>query len=668
MKKFSEIIDSKKFADYTQPVMEANGDDGVDVDTILNDFINSGSETNPKLVVADNPKMKKIADEFVSLVNRKCGWNAYTHTFFKSIDGLDTILVFSGKDESAVSISPTQNGTSAIIRYYTKFDTTKKEQTADYTVSSNKMGLVRMFSFMFEIINNPDIYLKGVYENNNTGFEGSINEKLEYTNASQYYREIKKSDIFAPIERFIRTDGKEREGRVSADAVTIEGIKKFAEIIRQEKVTNPAILVQIFQRKDNQAKDYKRIIANLESVPKGWKGAGLETCTAIVRCIFDMDKFGMDVETEEHSEVEVQECNYITELQTPATYRGIDTSMLQYFNMDFKQFKKLTDRYFKDLDELHFQIEELVKFCKKTRPEKLKDLHVGASAVFVSGTGGIGKSYTWESIKDSMGLKKVKDYAERGSGACNAKELYSFIYHNNGRVLVFDDTADLFKTAYQRSLWLHVLEAKGDDFVTIEAPNANEGGGGGFYSMREVTNGDIMNCKKRYFKECPGKINKAKSSSKRHTSDDDTEENQTTVERKVPNETEVMSRFIIMTNMTQKELAKMMGGQWEAIKRRTYFVRIAPPVLAIWSKIKDKLIQIRDTNDEGWVVPPECVDEVIEIIEKTFEEAKVNDEQVSVNWGTFTSGTLEQYFKCGRDWREPLRDSIIVRKDTEDFE
>lgn len=664
MKKFSEIVNAQKLADYTQPVMEASGDDGVDIDSMLDDFINSGNGTNPQLVVADNPKMKRIADEFISLVNKKCGWNAYTHTFFKNIDGLDTILIFSGKDESAVSISPTQSGSSAIIRYYTKYDTTKKEQMADYTVSSNKMGLVKMFTFMFEIINNPDVYLKGVYEKKNNASSTLINEKNDYADAGTLYRNIKSTNVFPAIEKFIKTDGAKRAASLSENAITIEGIKKLAEVIKEEKITNPVILLQILMRKDAESKKYKSIIANKEL---SGKGAGDEACAAILWCIFNMpEKFGMEMQTDENTEVEVEECNYVTEAQTPSTYRGIDTSMLIYFNMDFKQFKKLADRYFKDLDELHFQIEELVKFCKKTRPEKLKDLHVGAAAVFVSGTGGIGKSYTWENIRNTMGLKKVRDYAERGSGACNARELYSFIYHNNGRVLVFDDTADLFKTAYQRSLWLHVLEAKGDDFVTIEAPNANEGGG--FYSMREVTNGDIMNCRKRYFKECPGKINKAKNSSTRHSTNNDADENQTTVERKVPNETEVMSRFIIMTNMTQKELAKMMGGQWEAIKRRTYFVRIAPPVLAIWSKIKNKLIQIRDTNDTGWVVPPECVDEVIQIVEKTFEDAKENNEQVSINWGTFTSGTLEQYFKCGRDWREPLRDSLIVRKDTEDFE
>ena len=336
-------------------------------------------------------------------------------------------------------------------------------------------------------------------------------------------------------------------------------------------------------------------------------------------------------------------------------YRGIDISLVNIMYDSFAEFKELVDKYFRQMEDLKKRTQHLVEFCKKPRVEKLKDLDVGAPAVFISGIGGIGKSETWNEIKKEMNLVEGKDYAERDNTTCNAKELYNFIYNNNGRVLVFDDTPKLFDSEFQIGFWKKALEPKGD-FPTVKCPTASDMGDGirgNFYSISSCIEGGVVNYKKRYYKECPEVEKKGKKKNDEATDKDNDDKIKTNV-RMIPDRMKIMSRFIIITNMSEEKLSRQLEDSWGAIRGRCKFYRIAPPVLVIWTKVKEKLMKVKATNDESWAVPPQHVDEVIETVENEFREGRGE----YLTWRAFVNGSLKQSFILGLDWKDDLVSQI----------
>jgi hypothetical protein len=217
----------------------------------------------------------------------------------------------------------------------------------------------------------------------------------------------------------------------------------------------------------------------------------------------------------------------------------------------------------------------------------------------------------------------------------------------------------LFDSDFQIGFWKKALEPKGD-FPTVKCPTASDMGDvirGNFYSIESCKEGGIVNYKKRYLKECPSqetlkKLNK-KGKAQQQT---DEEEKVKSIERMIPDEMNIMSRFIIITNLSEQKLSSQLGDSWGAIRGRCKFYRIAPPVLVIWTKVKAKLQQVKETNDESWAVPPQYVDEVIETVENEFIEGRGQ----YLTWRAFVNGSLKESFLNGLDWKEDLISQINI--------
>ena len=294
-------------------------------------------------------------------------------------------------------------------------------------------------------------------------------------------------------------------------------------------------------------------------------------------------------------------------------------------------------------------IRDMVDYTKMARKEKLKNIN-GWVALFISGSGGIGKSQTWEDIKDELNLIRGRDYAERGNSAVNAKALYEFIYENNGKLLVFDDTPDLFTgSSFTTSFWKKALEPKGK-FPRITAPQES---GSRFYSVEDCMEGDIINYRKMYYMECPKKLTNKDTRGK---SDEEIEKmEKESLIRMIPNEMDVMSRYLIITNNTEKEMQNILGeSSWGAIKSRVVWVEVAPMPVVIWAKLKQNLVKIRDEKKEDGVIPYEYVDDAIKIVEDLLSVGEAGN----LNFRVFSDGNLKKSMLHGLDWKLMLTQSL----------
>lgn len=654
----------KKLSDYTNrpaPVLEStgiirqNGSEIINGTSILADELNaSANMTNPNIVVSDNKKMKKMAELVISMLNKNCGWKAYYHTYFKVIDGISTILILSGiRKGLAVTVTPIGIGDNSVIRYYLNYDLESDHQTADYTISAKNMGLVKMLGLLFDIIKNPSAYKGGMYEGRNAGNDyAALNEGVtSHDDILRTYDMVEATERYRVIKNFIFDDENKMKHNVGKN-LSREGIFKFADELKKLNSNFSPIQI-VFDLRNNTANGqrYREILSNGSG---STSTASVETYCAIVKIICTSERFGIDVKVTTNEGVTVKTPAPMSE---KLIYRGLDVTVAQYvYGGNMEKFYELCDKYFDDMDYLKRNIRRMVEYCKSSKSEKLKNNKIGAPCIFISGKGGVGKSEAWKDVRSEMRLKDNIDYAQRGTSTCNASQLYDFVYDNNGKLLVFDDTPNLFDTGFQRAFWKHVLEVDAGVFPQIEAPRGTatgEGPRGNYYGITDCTVGDIVNYRKMYEKECPETANrKAIAKAKKQEEKEDEIEKLKTQVRYLPDKMRVMSRFLIITNETPEALAKIMGkNSWDAVEGRSLFFEFAPPSLVLWAKIKEKLLQVKAENDETWDVPPQYVDEVIEFVEN---EIKKNGD-CKISWRTFTNGVLKSDFIYGEDWRKSLR-------------
>lgn len=673
MKKLSELIRNVNTeagvvneAKVVGSVFEANENGKTVFDNVsrAEKIINAPFVKNPKIDVDANPKMKKLADTFISLVNKKCKWNAYYHPYLKNIDGTESVLVMSGiKRGEGVTITPIGNGNTSVLRYYLNYDMLEDNQVANYTVSSTKMGTVKMFNLLFDIINNPTLYAAGLYENKNNIDYDMINEAVDVQDVKPLYDAIENEEVYKNLKVLVN-GGKARN--IGA-WITYNGFCKFVELINNLQSPSPYMIVRDIINKTSQGMLYRQTLAESDDPARiGNKGA-----CAVVRLAFANKSIGLGVEITPNTDVEVADnSNYIAG-NAPLEYRGVDVSFLQSLGIPFEEFKADADQYFDDLDHLKRRITTMVNFCKKTRLEKLANLDVGVTGIFISGIGGIGKSQTWETVKEEMKLVKGKDYAERGNASCAAGEMYKFIYNNNGRVLVFDDTPEMFDGSFKISFWKTALEPKKNRFPQVNAPkgSADENTKSSFYSVQDCEEGGIVNYKKMYFKECPEALNKSiKNANSGHSfgrynqQQSTSQYDESNIKTKIsllPDTMEVMSRFIFITNASEESLEKELKDHWNAIESRVLFFRMAPPQAVLWARIKKLFVEIKEQNRQNDLIPPQFVDEVIEVIE---EEIK-NGTAKKLNWRLFKTGALKEDFLYGGDWKKTLISQLRKTKD-----
>ena len=306
--------------------------------------------------------------------------------------------------------------------------------------------------------------------------------------------------------------------------------------------------------------------------------------------------------------------------------------------------------------------------------------------ILVTGKGGIGKTH---SIKTALDEKKMivnRDYVWLASGNSTADNVYKLMYDFNGKILVFDDSPNIFEGDYRISMWKNALQTDLDK-CRIGYPGKES----------KLTVYDVIRLKgnrqKKYFteigrKSLDDKDEFYKKEMKRYgikfsgisgkpvptvssglsqeevdeimiKLDDRWKDEEANTKPAMPNEFIFTGLVIIISNLSRERFIQQVGqGNWDAISSRFTNFDISPMAESLWRVMKKRIL--RDYNDktiddENCIIPRDMVEEFIEEVESLIP----NKEYQSINWRTITMfHDILNGVPGRKTWKTTLREEL----------
>lgn len=273
--------------------------------------------------------------------------------------------------------------------------------------------------------------------------------------------------------------------------------------------------------------------------------------------------------------------------------------------------------------------------------------------IILLGKGGIGKTKTVKTVLKEKNMIKNKDYAWIGSESVTADKLYTLMYKYNGKLIVFDDTGDLFEGKYNGPLWKTALQTDLED-CEIGYP--------GKESKLNIYDDTVLkNRQKRYYVEIGAKSEEDKTifykqqmkkyglryskpgvGKPRIVSDDpdvteqDIEyfkkkmdelwkEESQNVEPAMPKHFYYTGVVIIMSNLDKEDFIDSVGGKrsWGALQSRFVNFNINPYSETLWNVIKEQILdeyRNESLDDDLCMIPRNMTEEFIEEVENLLAE------------------------------------------------
>lgn len=273
-------------------------------------------------------------------------------------------------------------------------------------------------------------------------------------------------------------------------------------------------------------------------------------------------------------------------------------------------------------------------------------------AVLLTGKGGIGKTYTVKKVLSERNMINNKDYIWLGSESLATDRLYKLMYTYNGKLMIFDDTADIFEGKYMLPFWKQALQTDIED-ANIGFPHKESGD---VYDDRV-----LKNRQRRYFVEMGKKSEDEKNefyasemkkhglkwskdmagnvimapTSKTRMSQDEADEIHDKIDREwemqkenikplIPAHFNYTGCVIIITNQEREVFKKEVGASnWTAIRSRFKNFDVSPMAESLWAQIKEDILkEYNDESipDENCTIPRDMTDEFIEEVEKLISD------------------------------------------------
>ena len=309
-----------------------------------------------------------------------------------------------------------------------------------------------------------------------------------------------------------------------------------------------------------------------------------------------------------------------------------------------------TKEYAKSMDDIYKVATTMCKYVKNNCELSKDDWGVMRSrGMLITGKAGVGKTESITRALNDMNMKPNKDYFEISSGSTSVSSLYKKFYDYNGKLLIFDDSADLFDTKYKLSFWKLGLNDKVDKAI-IELSHVvsdDEKSETGIYVPGKLTR------QQRYFTEIGKSSRKEKLAFiKEHEEEEkrklikkkteidpyDTllsptdkahidatieklwKEHEETKKPKMPNRFKFKGVVIVISNETQDAFIKSVKGydNWDAIVTRMRNFDLHPMSESMWRYIKNIILTQKDRtdiDDDYRLVPKDLSDEFIEEVE-----------------------------------------------------
>ena len=346
-----------------------------------------------------------------------------------------------------------------------------------------------------------------------------------------------------------------------------------------------------------------------------------------------------------------------------------------------------TRRYEKAMGRINSIAKVMCNYVKQNGKLDKDDKSImSRRGILITGKGGIGKSHSIQTALEEKKMIINRDYVWVASGNSTADNVYKLMYDFNGKILVFDDSPNLFDGDYRISMWKNALQT---DLDKCRVGYPGKESKLSVYDVRRLK-GDRQ---KKYFTEIgrkslddkdefykkemkrygikfsgySGKPVPTASSELSQEEVDDImiklderwKDEEANTKPAMPNEFIFTGLVIIISNLSRERFIQQVGqGNWDAISSRFTNFDISPMAESLWRVMKKRIL--RDYNDktiddENCIIPRDMVEEFIEEVESLIP----NKEYQSINWRTITMFHDILNGAPGRKtWKTTLRDEL----------
>ena len=328
----------------------------------------------------------------------------------------------------------------------------------------------------------------------------------------------------------------------------------------------------------------------------------------------------------------------------------VDDEMEEFSEAYKKRVEQDTAEYESSMDRIYEMAVAMCRYVKQNGDLDDDDLSaLPKRAMIITGKGGIGKSESIRRALNDEGMIEDRDYYNMTSGSTAVQALFKKLYDYNGKLLIFDDSGELFNSTYKLNMWKHALDPDVEN-ADIELSRAAVGDktGGNLYvpagkSRQEryflevghsSTEEKTKFYKKRFdemerdYRDKTGDRSALSTSQRNEFYENiDLEWNKHEEEKEplMPNKFKYKGVIIIISNDTRDAFKKEVGvGNWNAIVDRMRSFDLHPMAESIWAVIKKILLKQRDMSEEVLpnkmcMIPRDIVDEFIEEVERLLE-------------------------------------------------
>ena len=344
------------------------------------------------------------------------------------------------------------------------------------------------------------------------------------------------------------------------------------------------------------------------------------------------------------------------------------------------------EKYMETIEGLEATVHAMCNYVKNNGTLDRDDASaMSRRGVILTGKGGIGKTKTLKTVLKSMNMIKNKDYIWVSSESVTADKLYTLMYQYNGKLLIFDDTGDIFEGKYNGPLWKTALQTELED-CEIGYPGRDS-------KLNTYNDRTMRDRQKRYYAEIGVKSDEDKhifykkemkkrglSYSKIATGgvvssdpdmtqadiellmqkiDDEWKEAAADVQPAMPTHFIYTGVVVIISNMDRKEFIAEMGeGSWKALASRFKNYDINPLAESLWAKMKAIILrEFNDTSipDDNCAIPRNMTEEFIEEVETAIAENRAD----GLTFRTIVAFGVQLRGKPGlKTWRRDLRDEL----------
>ena len=325
---------------------------------------------------------------------------------------------------------------------------------------------------------------------------------------------------------------------------------------------------------------------------------------------------------------------------------------MEEFNEAYKKrVEQDTKEYESSMDRIYEMAVAMCRYVKQNGDLDDDDLSaLPKRAMIITGKGGIGKSESIRRALNDEGMVEDRDYYNMTSGSTAVQALFKKLYDYNGKLLIFDDSGELFNSTYKLNMWKHALDpdVENADIELSRAATGDKSGDSRMYVpagktrqeryFLEVGHSSMEEKSKFYKKRFSELEKKYREETGDHSSLTTTQRNEFNEiislewnkheeekEPLMPNKFKYKGVVVIISNDTRDAFKKEVGvGNWNAIVDRMRSFDLHPMAESIWVVIKKILLKERDMAEETLpskmcMIPRDMVDEFIEEVEKLLE-------------------------------------------------